>query len=102
MAGLVGYNGDAPSEGSTKTIVRDVYTVTFTVGALTASFADYVNGALPWAHTTDVFTWNPITRLSGVGLFDIDCPTDGSLRGRFFGTTGGGSYVISVCRMAAP
>jgi len=102
MSGLAGYSGPSPGAGSTKTIERDVFSVIFPVGALTASFGDVTVPGLIWARPTDVFTWNPTTRLAGVGLFDLSCTTPGSLVGRFFGTTGGGNYVVNVCRTAAP
>lgn len=102
MSGLVGYGGDEPAAGSTKKIARDVYSVTFTVGPLVAAAGDATALGLTWAHAGDVFTWNPTTRLAGVGLFDINCAVSGTLTGRFFGTTGGGNYVIDVCRMTAP
>jgi hypothetical protein len=102
MSGIVGFSGTSPLPGSTKTLTRDVYTVIFPVGALTASFGDVTVSGLPWAQAGDVFTWNPTTRLAGAGLFDINCATNGSLTGRFFGTTGGGNYVVSVCHTAAP
>jgi hypothetical protein len=102
MAGLVGYSGLIPEAGSTKTLTRDVYSVTFTVGSLIATFEDVVVPGLAWARAGDVFTWNPTTRLAGVGLFDINCATNGSITGRFFGTTAGGAYVIDVCATSAP
>lgn len=102
MAGLVGYSGDAPLPGATKNISRDVYPVTFPVGSLAASFSDVTVPGLTWARAGDVFTWNPTTRLTNVGLFDLNCSTDGSLTGRFYGTTGGGNYIVNVCRMTAP
>jgi hypothetical protein len=102
MAGLVGYSGDEPGAGSTKKIQRDVYSVTFAVGALTASVGDATALGLLWAKRGDVFTWNPTQRLDGVAMCDISCDTNGTLTGRFVGTTAGGNYVVDVCRTTAP
>lgn len=90
-----GVSGTPPTGGLISTTTRKG--LTFTVPALSASFADVtLTVTSPPIRVGDSFSVTTTSRLADVGIVDAFCNVDGDLTLRFYGTTVGGNTTVTI------